>query len=126
VLCHPDKVNDEFKDAAHDIFIELRQAYELNDLKKVNEILNQLENNNFFKTKSETILEKDLLKVAIAKLRKKIKILESEIIAINESETYQTIISIEDWDDYFKRTKENLQQELENLKNEINTLKTTI
>jgi|SRR5690625_3929356 len=61
VLCHPDKVNDEFKEAAQQIFIELKQAYDANDLKKVSEILEELEKSNYFKSKSETILEKDLL-----------------------------------------------------------------
>jgi hypothetical protein len=119
VLCHPDKVADEFKEAAQRIFIELKQAYDANDLKKVTEILDDLEKGNFFKTKSETVQEKDLLKAAIAKLKRQIKILETEIITIKESETFKTIISIEDWDDYFQRTKEKLKRELEELQLEI-------
>lgn len=119
VLCHPDKVADEFKEAAQRIFVELKQAYDANDLKKVSEILEDLEKGNFFKTKSETVQEKDVLKAAIAKLKRQIKILETEIITIKESDTYKTIISIEDWDDYFHRTKEKLQRELEELQLEI-------
>ena len=119
VLCHPDKVADEFKEAAQRIFIELKQAYDANDLKKVSEILDDLEKGNFFKSKSETVQEKDLLKAAIAKLKRQIKILETEIIAIKGSDTFKTIITIEDWDDYFQRTKEKLQRELEELKLEI-------
>lgn len=119
VLCHPDKVADEFKEAAQRIFIELKQAYDANDLKKVTEILDDLEKGNFFKTKSETVQEKDLLKVAIAKLKRQIKILETEIITIKESDTFKTIISIEDWDDYFQRTKDKLQRELKELQLEI-------
>ena len=119
VLCHPDKVADEFKEAAQRIFIELKQAYDANDLKKVSEILDELEKGNFFKTKSETVQEKDLLKAAIAKLKRQINILETEIITIKESDTFKTIIRIEDWDDYFQRTKEKLQRELEELQLEI-------
>jgi hypothetical protein len=119
VLCHPDKVAYEFKEAAQRIFIELKQAYDANDLKKVTEILADLEKGNFFKTKSETVQEKDLLKAAISKLKRQIKILETEIITIKESDTFKTINSIEDWDDYFQRTKDKLQRELEDLKLEI-------
>lgn len=119
VLCHPDKVADEFKEAAQRIFIELKQAYDANDLKKVSEILDDLEKGNFFKTKSETVQEKDLLKAAIAKLKRQIKILETEIITIKESDTFKTIISIEDWDDYFQSTKDKLTRELEELQLEI-------
>ena len=117
-LCHPDKVNDEFKDAAQKIFIDLKAAYESNDLKKVNEILNDLEK-GFFKSKSDTVSEKDLLKVAIAKLRRQIKVLVTEMVIIKESETFKTIFSITDWDNYFNSTKEKLNNELDELKKEI-------
>ena len=119
VLCHPDKVSDEFKEAAQKIFIELKDAYDINDLKKVTEILNDLERGNYFRTKSETVSEKDLLRVAIAELRKQIKVIENEIISIKQSETFKTIISIDDWDDYFSKTKEKLQKELEEIKLEV-------
>ena len=117
-LCHPDKVNDEFKDAAQKIFIELKAAYEAKDLKKVNELLNDLEK-GFFKSKSDTVSEKDLLKVAIEKLRRQIKILETEIVSIKGSETFQTIFNIKDWDDYFGSTKEKLEKEMVELQKEI-------
>ncbi len=112
VLCHPDKVSDEFKDAAQEIFIELKAAYDCNDHKKVSKILNNLENGNFFKTRSETVAEKDVLKAAIAKLRRQIKLLEEEIIFIKQSETFKTVSSISSWDEYFAITKEKLEEEL--------------
>jgi hypothetical protein len=119
VLCHPDKVNDEFKEAAQKIFIELKAAYDANNLKKVTEILEDLEKGNYFKSRSEAVLESDLLKAAIAKLRLQIKTLETEIIEIKQSETFKTIMSIDDWNEYFRITKEKLQKELELLKLEI-------
>ena len=118
-MCHPDKVGDEFKNAAQKIFVDLKAAYEANDLKKVTEILNNLENGNFFKSMSDTISEKDKLLSASAKLRMQIKTLESEITSIKQSETYKTISEIADWDAYFKKTRELLEQELQELKNEI-------
>jgi len=122
VICHPDKVSDEFSESAQRVFIDLKQAYDANDLKKVTEILDELEKGNFFKARSETVLEEDLLKAAIAKLRRQIKILETEIIKIKNSETFITIISIEDWDGYFSRTKEKLKLEFEVLQLETESL----
>lgn len=119
VLCHPDKVSDEFNDAAHKIFIELKQAYDANDLNKVTEILTDLEQGNFFKAKSETVIEKEMLRVAIAKLKQQIKRLENEIIKIKESDVFKTVMSIDDWNEYFIRTKKKLQIELEELLLEI-------
>ncbi len=119
-MCHPDKVGDEFKDAAQKIFVDLKAAYEANDLKKINEILNNLEKGNFFKSMSDTISEKEKLIAASTKLRIQIKTLESEIVAIKQSETFKTISEIGDWDMYFKKTRELLEQELQELKAEIN------
>lgn len=119
VLCHPDKVSDEFKEAAQRIFIELKQAYDDNDLAKVSAILEDLEKGNYFKPRSETISAKDILKVAITRLKTQIDNLEKEIIAIKQSETYKTIIRIMDWDDYFRKTKLKLEKELEQLQFEV-------
>jgi len=115
-FCHPDKVNDEFKQAAQQIFIELKAAYDKNDMKRVSEILKDLENGNYFKIRSATITQKDVLKAAIAKLRIQIKQLENEIIQIKQSEAFNTISKITNWDDYFRITKEKLEEELESLK----------
>jgi hypothetical protein len=119
VLCHPDKVSDEFKDAAQSMFIELKAAYDANDLKRVSEIVDDLEKGNFFKARSETVSKKDLLKAAIAKLRFQITILEKDIVGIKESETFKLIRSIDDWSEYFNQTKKKLINELESLKKEL-------
>jgi hypothetical protein len=119
VLCHPDKVSDEYKDAAEGIFIELKAAYDASNLEKVNEILAELEKGNLFKAKSETILEKDLLNVAIAKLKRQVKNIEGDIVFIKESDTYKVVRSIKDWDTYFNTTKEKLKEELQALQLEV-------
>ncbi len=51
----------------------MQNFYETNDLKKVSGILSDLEKGNHFKTKSETIKEKDKLIVEILKLKNKIE-----------------------------------------------------
>ncbi len=119
LLCHPDKVSDEFKDAAQKIFIELKQAYDSNDLAKVKEILENLETGNFFMPLSETILEINLLRNAIAKLREQIKTIEAELIAIKQSDTYKTVSEIDDWDEYFNTLKKKLQKERDDLEYEL-------
>ncbi|MEI6879931.1 MAG: phospholipase D-like domain-containing protein [Bacteroidota bacterium] len=119
-LCHPDKVNDEFEEAANKIFIELRAAYEANDLNTVTDILYNLEKGIYFKSKSDTLLEKDKLKSAILKLKTQIKTLEIEINTIKENETYKIINSISNLDEYFIKTKESLLFELDDLKRQLN------
>ena len=116
ILCHPDKVSDEYKAAAQSSFAELKAAYGAHDIARVLEIVKDLEQGNYFKSRSETINKKDLLKVAIAKLKMQIKSLEKEIIEIKDSDSFKQISTIDDWDIYFKNTKELLQKELTDLK----------
>lgn len=120
LLCHPDKVSDEFKAIAETIFIELKTAYELNDLKRVTVILNDLKKGGFT-PRSETVSKKDLLITTITKLQRQVVLLKTQITEIKQSETYTSIIEITNWDEYFVRIKKELQQELEELKNEIKT-----
>jgi len=111
-LCHPDVVSEDQKELADKLFTELNKAYEQNDLKKVSEILENLEKGNFFVSKSDTITEKQMLKAEIEKLKIRISELYQQVELIKESDAYKTIIGIKDWDAYFKETKEKLEQQL--------------
>jgi hypothetical protein len=116
-LCHPDLVTDELKEQAEAVFKELQKAYEQNDLKKVSEILEMLERGDMFIHKSEGITEVKKLAVIATSLRSKIQTLKEQLAEIKNSESYQTIVQIEDWDDYFRVAKSKLIYELETLKN---------
>lgn len=117
-LCHPDLVSEEQKELATKIFAELSNAYEKNDLIKIREILDNLENGEFFTTKSDTINEKELLKTEIEKLRFRINEIKVQIDTIIESPTYLTIKSIDNWEEYFSNAKKELSSQLNNLENE--------
>jgi hypothetical protein len=116
-LCHPDVVTDELKEYAEIIFRELQIAYEQNNLKKVIEILETLEKGGIFISKSEGINEKIKLKSEVMKLRNKLSTLKNELNLLKETDTYQTIIKIDNWDEYFINAKQKLSFELENLEN---------
>ena len=119
-LCHPDKVNEEQRDKAEKLFIELKEAYDKQDLQKVNQVLSELEKGNFFNLdKVDDIVEKETLKAKIESLKKKLNQLETEIDTIKTSETFKEIISIDDWDTYFENTKIKLKEELNRLSQEI-------
>ena len=119
ILCHPDKVAEEMKKEATETFTKLKQAYEENNLALVLEILADLEQGKFFKSRTASISEKEKLQLEIQRLREKIQVLEAEIYAIKESDEYQTISEIEDWDEYFDRIREQLKGEIERIENEL-------
>jgi len=117
-LCHPDVVNEDQKELADKLFADLNAAYERNDLEKVKEILKNLEKGNFFVNKSDAINEKQLMMTEIEKLRIRIQALLQHVQSIKESDAYKTICSIADWDIYFKKTKEKLENQAKELKSE--------
>lgn len=110
-ICHPDRVSDEIKNQAQEIFVELNYAYEKNDLQAVQNILKQLQN-GVFKAKSDTVNQKDELHAEIATLKAKIAKLEQQICTIKDSESYQEIMQIDDWQQYFADIKVQLQDEI--------------
>jgi hypothetical protein len=117
-ICHPDVVNENQKEKANEIFSELSAAYEKNDLKKVSQILEQLERGDFFVSKSISIDKKEILKVEIEKLKIRINELSKELEAIKTSETYKAVSSIKDMDQYFENTRQELLNQLNALKGE--------
>jgi len=118
-LCHPDIVSSENKEIAQQIFIDLKKAYDNNELEKVTEILNNLETDTFFNLNKQQISEIDKLMLEIQKLKTQIKEINKYIDNIKKSETYQIIINIENWDKYFVDIKEQLFLTLHKLKNEV-------
>ena len=119
ILCHPDKVSDEYKEEAIRIFIALKAAYDSNNIDKVTEIYNELELGKFNKSKSDLVTEKEKLILSISILQNQLKNITNEIALIKESEIYNTIINIDNWENYFKLKKNKLELELSILKSEI-------
>ena len=56
------------------------------------------------------------MKAEIEKLKIRIRELKEQVQLIKESEAYKTISDIEDWDIYFKETKENLEEQAKELR----------
>ena len=118
-LCHPDAVDQSKSIEAAKVFDELTQAYNANDLDRVNEILEYLETGKPFSSKHETIGEKDNLKTEVVRLRELIKTLIHSITDLKSKKSYEVIKDITDFDSYFSRVKQELQVVLKNLRKEI-------
>ncbi len=114
-LCHPDVVSEEQKELATKLFAELSAAHEKNDIKRVKEILENLEKGHFFINKSDAITEKKLLQAEMEKLRLRIKELKGQLHGIKQSDTYTTVSGIANWDEYFTNAKQKLIVQLKDL-----------
>ena len=110
-ICHPDRVNEDMRDIAEEVFIQLNEAYKKNDVVEVQRTLSELKQ-GMFKPRSETVSEADQLKVIIQILKHKVAKIEQEIFAIKDSEDYQTINGISDWNVYFGDIRTQLKEEI--------------
>lgn len=113
-ICHPDRVNEDMKEIAQDVFVQLNQAYKNNDLAGVKNILSELKQ-GFFKSRSETVSKKNQLKSILQTLKHKVLKIEKDIVEIKGTEDYQTIINITDWNSYFEAVKVQLIEEIDYL-----------
>ena len=115
-LCHPDKVTEDKKSAAHDVFVDLQDAYKANDLARVREIYKTLVAGGVPGTRSTTLSEADALKAAIAELEYSIGRLIAELKELQESDGVKLIRaageSEDDWQVFFEVQRESLAVEL--------------
>lgn len=118
-LCHPDKVAEEQKEAAEKVFKELRNAYEQNNLEVIRSILDDLQK-GIFKSRGETITQKDKLQLILKELQYKRETLEKIILSLKGSEIFNKIPKYEEWDKYFKDQKVNFEIVLKELKKSNN------
>lgn len=92
-----------------------KRAKDESDLETINEILEHLMTGKPFTLRHETLTEKDALLNESKRLRNIIRQLEKKKNALVSNDTYQTIIKIRDWNQYFADIKVKLEEELRNL-----------
>lgn len=124
LLCHEDIVVNKFPDnpeileKAKIIMQNLNEAYEQNDLKKVSEILSNLENGIFDSTDSIGINSKEKLLERLEYLKQKRADIVRNLEQIRKDKSYRDIVSIKDLDKFYQEEQERLENELNNIKNE--------
>lgn len=116
-LCHPDVVDEAQKEIAHKMFMELNEAYEKNNLQRLTEILESLQQGKAFTSKADTSNEKLALQIELERLQQRLQDLNNAINNIKISDTFEKIINIKDWNEYFARTKQQLLEQLNHLEN---------
>jgi HAMP domain-containing protein len=116
--CHPDMVEEDRKEEAEEIFVNLQDAYERNDLDEVKRIARQVESGMAFGRKTQEIDEVEKLEEEVERLRHRAEELEEEIAALRSSDAYQRLSDVDDLDAYFEKRKERLKDELERLREE--------
>ena len=113
-------VADELKKEARDAFNKLNKAYQKNDLRAVRAILERLEQGEMLIPASDSLIDKKGLKLTIVEMREQLSEVMKEIDMLKQDETYQTILRIKDWDDYFAGIRSQLEAQIKTYKGELN------
>lgn len=115
-LCHPDKVPEDKKEAAHRVFVELQEAYKGNDLVRVREIHEALAAGGLPGTRSTTLSQVEALRAAIAELEYAIARLIAELKALQESDGVRLMDAAgaaeADWQRFFEQQRDTLEMEM--------------
>jgi hypothetical protein len=115
--CHPDAVDEAHEEDAQELFVELQEAYEQNDLEAVRNIASRVER-GAFGSRSEEVDDVEKMEEEVERLQERVEDLEREIDALRASDAYQTITEVDDLDAYFADRKERLEDELSRLREE--------
>ncbi len=122
-LCHPDLVDESNKDRAHAIMIELNSVKERNNIVRLKEILTMLESGLGSHLVSDTIDNDDASGRKISALKADIVLLKDRIAAIESSEQYIEIKSIDDQEAFFREHRSELLGRLKSKKHALKMLR---
>ncbi len=117
--CHPDKVSEDQRDMANDRFIQLKTAYENNDLETLKIIHDDVINGRPFTDNADTLSNSQLIKQEIKRLESTADGLLIEISALKTQVCDLGIDEIVDWDEYFSKQKQSLMDAIEQLEIEL-------
>lgn len=122
-LCHPDKVTEDRKEAAHSAFVELQDAYRGNNLIRLQEIYDTLKHGGMPGTRSSTLIEAEALRTAIAEMEYSISEALAELKALQVSDGVSLMNMAgeteADWESFFEQRGRALRMELEKIESEI-------
>lgn len=116
LICHPDRVEEAQQEKAREMFEELKEAYIVNDIKKVRLIAELLEKTGKFDLVFEKMNNAEALRLQIERVLLQKEEVEDETLELENSTVYNKIINIrEDWKDYFKRIGDNFQAQIDDI-----------
>ena len=114
--CHPDMVAPSMEDEARTYFNALREAYQQNDVERVKEIAQTLEDTGFAQRTAQEAPRTSHLEAKAERLRRRIASVESTIDDLRSTEAYQAITGTDDLDAYFEGLKQKLRREIRQLR----------
>jgi DnaJ-class molecular chaperone with C-terminal Zn finger domain len=114
-ICHPDTAAEEFREKSKEAFQKLSEAYHKNDLEGVKDVLYALKHGGQLLKDSDVVSDKSILESRITSLKKKIDEIDIQLEEYENSEAWTTVNGLDDWDEFFNRSRVAIEKEIEEL-----------
>ncbi len=115
-LCHPDRVEEEFKSRATELFQQLSAAYRENNLDGVRDLVNLIRQEGFVKRVGDVAAGPDEAALALIRLRETVAAKVSDVTQMFSSEEWQKVEEYDDWESYFDKEIRRLDSEIAKIK----------
>lgn len=119
MACHPDRVSEADKLQAQSVFMQVQQAYKNADIATLRRLQKNLKEGKPFEDLAEMPTEVDQLRQQVARLRLEVERYIAAIYELRQTDTFQTLSGITDWDSYFDDARIQLHSECEQLRTEL-------
>ena len=127
-LCHPDKVTEDMKEAAHRVFVELQEAYKSNDLALLRSMYETLRSGGIPAGRSVALNEVGTLTAAIDELERLIARLVDELRSLQDRDSFALMntagVTEADWQRFFSQQRRVLLKELARIELEAQSPRT--
>jgi len=118
-LCHPDRVSELEKGEAQIAFNQVQKAYQTADFSTLKRLYYALKQGKPFEDLSEVPMEVTQLRQQVVRLRLESERYISAIHDLRQSDTFKKITDLNDWNSYFAKIKQELEDESEKLQYEL-------
>lgn len=115
-LCHPDRVEEEFKSRATELFQQLSAAYRENNLDGVRDLVNLIRQEGFVKRAGDVPAGPDEAALALIRLREAVAAKVSDVKQLFSSDEWQKVEEYDDWESYFDKEVRRLDSEIAKIK----------
>lgn len=118
-LCHPDLVDDAFKEEAHAMMVQLNQARQRGDLAAIRLLLTRLQKGLEPLMASDRLNDLARLRQRIHEVKQHIASLIDELNALEKEESWQLVSSLTDQEGYFRQQEKALAEIRQSLEQQV-------
>ncbi|MGY5955333.1 DNA repair protein [Kosakonia sp. BK9b] len=118
-LCHPDLVDNDLKNEAHGMMVQLNQARQRGDLSAIRSLLTRLQKGLDPLMASDRLNDLQRLRQRIVEVKQHIATLIDELATLEKEDTWQLVSTLHDQEAYFRQQEKTLAEIRQTLEQQV-------